>query len=246
MTIPIIIGISLVTLVSLSIGISYYNNSAFISVVYAQPRANNATTLPPIELEPVGSNGTEDYNNTAGSDVNSTEYLQYDDADLGFSIQHPSDWSIDDENSQFSTVIGFDSPDNDASVDVRIFPKGDYKSLKEYGDEGFKEDKDITLLNYYRNSSTLLGGKPAVKAIYLATYNPSVFENAFGYKSYTSKAMMVSTMVPEKKSIYAIAYFANGDDFNNYRPVVEKMIDSFRIYGKGPVIQEDNSSSSVP
>ena len=49
--------------------------------------------------------------------------------------------------------------------------------------------------------------------------------------------MTVATMVPEKESIYAITYFAVPADFDNYRPVVEKMIDSFKIDGKGPVIQ---------
>jgi hypothetical protein len=53
-------------------------------------------------------------------------------------------------------------------------------------------------------------------------------------------------MVPEKKSLYAIVYLADPHIFNNYLPEVEKMIDSFQIYGKGPIIQEDNSSSSVP
>ena len=85
-----------------------------------------------------------------------------------------------------------------------------------------------------------------MKAIYLTTYNPSVFEKAYGYKSSTSKAMMTATMVPEKKSIYAVQYYAKPQDFDKYRPVAEKMIDSFKIYGKGPAIQEDNSSSSEP
>jgi hypothetical protein len=161
-------------------------------------------------------------------------------------MQYPSDWTIDKTDSQYYTVVAFDSPENDASVKIRILPKGDYKSIKEYGDKNFKESEDQTLLGYYRNSSTLLSGKPAFKAIYLTTYNPSVFENAFGYKSSTSKAMFTATMVPEKKSIYAVAYFTNPTDFDSYTPIVEKMIDSFQIYAKGPIIQEDNSSSSVP
>jgi hypothetical protein len=173
-------------------------------------------------------------------------YSTYNDNDLGFSFQHPSNWRIDTKNTQYYTVAGFIAPENGANVDIRIFPKSDYKSIKEYGDENFKEVDDKTLLGYYRKSSTLLSGKPAMKAIYLTTNNPSVFEDAFGYQSSTSKAMMIATMVPEKKSIYAIAYFANSQDFDDFRPVVEKMIDSFKIYGKGPVIQEDNSSSSVP
>ena len=186
--------------------------------------------------------------NNSSSSVTGTSnstYLNYKDKDLGFSIEYPSDWTIDNANSQFYTVVGFDPPNKDASVDIRVFPKGSYKSIKDFGDKNFKESDEQTLLAYYRNSSTVLGGKPAFKAIYLTTYNPSLFENAFGYKSSTSKAMMVATVVPEKKSIFAVAYFAKSNNFDDYLPTIEKMINSFQIYGKGPVIQEDNGTSST-
>jgi len=173
-----------------------------------------------------------------------SSYLNYSDKDIGFTISYPSDWTIDKENTGSYSVAGFDSPGNvssgkEANVDVRVFPSGDYKSIKDYGDKTFKESEDQTLLRYYRNSTTLLSGKPALKAIYLTTSNPGLFGT-----STTSKAMMVATLVPEKKSIYAIVYYSNPQDFNNFRPAVEKMIDSFKISGKGPIIQEDNSSSS--
>jgi hypothetical protein len=92
----------------------------------------------------------------------------------------------------------------------------------------------------------MLDGKLAFRAVYLYTYNPNLFENALGYKSSISKAIFIGTMVPEKKSIYALVYLADPSVFDNNRDIFEKMIDSFKIHGKGPVIQEDNSSSSVP
>jgi hypothetical protein len=52
--------------------------------------------------------------------------------------------------------------------------------------------------------------------------------------------MMVATMVPEKKSIFAIVYYANSSNFNNYLPMVEDMIKSFQIGSKGPIIQEED------
>jgi hypothetical protein len=52
--------------------------------------------------------------------------------------------------------------------------------------------------------------------------------------------------IPERESIYGVAYISIPRDFDFYRPVFEKMVDTFQIYAKGPVIQEDNSSSSVP
>ena len=237
----ILANVSIIVGLSTTIGIQYDKLNLFGTLVYAQPSTNNVTTLPPVELESVEPNAS-DVGTTAID--NSTEYLPYEDSDIGFKIDYPSDWTIDKDNSQFYTVIGFDSPDNDVNVDIRIFPKGDYKSIKEYGDKNFKESEDQTLLEYYRNSSTLLSGKPAFRAVYLTTYNPNLIENAFGYKSSTSKAMFTATIVPEKKSIYAIAYFAQSPDFDKYLPAVEHMINSFQVFAKGPTIQEDENDDN--
>ena len=182
---------------------------------------------------------------STSSPLNSS-YLTYNDTDLGFSIQYPSDWSINNGDSEHNTVVVFESPDKDASADIRIYPKGDYESIKDYGDSFKKSTSDYKLLKYYRNSSTTLSDRPAFKVIYLSTYDPNLFEKEFGYKSETAKAMVVATMVPEQESFFDVAYFAQPTKFNDYLPVVEKMIDSFQIYGKGPIIQEDNSSSLAP
>jgi len=209
----------------------------------------NSTNMKELTL----SNNTDTTNSTMNWNTSNTpirssansSYLTYNDNDLGFSIQYPSDWGLYNPGSEFGSVIGFLPPLKDGNVDVRIFAKGDYKSIKDFGDT-FKESKDdYKLLKYYRNSSTTLSGNPAFRAIYLTTYNPSIIEETYGYKSSTSKGMMTGTLVPEKDSIYAIAYFSDSPNFDKYLPVIEKMIDSFKISGKGPVIQEDNSSSLV-
>jgi len=156
--------------------------------------------------------------------------LTYNDKNLGFIIQYPLGWTIDQGDKEFNTVRRFVSAQNDADVDVRIFPRGDYKSIDEYGGTFKESNNEYKLLNYYRNSSTTLSDRPAVRAIYLTTDNASITEKTYGNKSFTSKEMMVATMVPEKESIYAIVYFAKSNDFDNYLPIVEKMIDSFKIY----------------
>ncbi|MGV8106990.1 MAG: PsbP-related protein [Nitrososphaerota archaeon] len=172
--------------------------------------------------------------------------LTYNDKDYGFSIQIPLGWTVGQGDSEFNTVVRFVPAQNDASVDIRIFAKGEYKSIDEYG-ETFKEAKnEYKLLEYYRNSSTTLSDKPAFKVIYLTTHEPSTIEKTYDYKSFTSKAMMVATIAPERDSIYTLAYFTKPADFDSYLPVVENMIDSFQIYGKGPITHPDNSSSSVP
>ena len=169
------------------------------------------------------------------TDLSNYSALTYNNKDYGFSIQYPLGWTIDKGDKEFNCVARFIPPQNDAHVDIRIFPKGDYKSIDEYG-ETFKEgSNDYKLLNYYRNSSTTLSDRPAVGAIYLTTYNASIFEDTHDThdthdnKLFPSKEMMVATMVPERDSIYAIAYFTKPTDFQNHLPVIEKMIDSFKI-----------------
>ena len=169
------------------------------------------------------------------TDLSNYSALTYNNKDYGFSIQYPLGWTIDEGDKEFNCVARFIPPQNDAHVDIRIFPKGDYKSIDEYG-ETFKEgSNDYKLLNYYRNSSTTLSDRPAVGAIYLTTYNASIFEDTHDThdthdnKLFPSKEMMVATMVPERDSIYAIAYFTKPTDFQNHLPVIEKMIDSFKI-----------------
>ena len=153
--------------------------------------------------------------------------LTYSDKDLGFSIMYPLDWAISHAPS-FNPVTKFAPPQNNANVEIRIFPIGEYNSIDEYGQTFKNEHNDFKLLNYYRNSSTTLSDRPALKAVYL-NYNTNN-EKANGKNSVTSKEMTVATMVPEKDSIYAVTYITDPPQFNKYTPIVENMIDSFRIY----------------
>jgi hypothetical protein len=192
----------------------------------AQLNSTGNSTAPPVIQE-------DNLTSQNGSQV-------YEDKDVGFTIKYPSDWTIGEEDAQLNTVASFDAP-NGGYVNIRVFPQGDYKSIKDYGNTFKKGGSDSTLLAYYRNSSTLIDGKPAFKAIYLTTYNPSIYEKSLlGYSSSTSKAMVLATLVPEKKSIIALFYFADPKDFDVNRPVVEEMFKSFQIGTKGPVIQEED------
>ena len=192
-----------------------------------------------------GNNNTASITNLSKSIApNKTNYSTYKDKDIGFKINYPSNWEINTENSEYSTVASFKLLDVGIKVDVRIFSQGEYKSIKEYGDKTFKESDDYTLLAYYRNSTTTLGGQPALKAIYLTTYTPSIFESAMGYRSSTSKALMTATLVEPKESIFAIVYFASPNLFSDYLPTIEQMIKSFQIQQSRPIIQEEDFSAS--
>lgn len=193
--------------------------------------------------ETIKDNNSKSTTNTNLSNtdiINTNNFLSYEDKDIGFKIQYPSEWEINTENSEYYTVASFKPTDTDIQVNVRIIPQGEYKSVKEYGDKEFKESNEYTLLAYYRNGTTTLGGLPAFKAIYLTTYTPSMFENAFGYSSSTSKGLMITSLVEQKKSFFAIVYFAPPKLFSQYYPIVEKMTKSFQINQSGPIIQEED------
>ena len=169
-------------------------------------------------------------NTSNSTDLQNYSALTYNDKNHGFIIQYPLGWTVNQGEKEFNTVARIMSSQNDADVDIRIFPKGEYKSIDEYGDTFKETNNDYKLLNYYRNSSTTLSDRPAVRAIYLTTYNAGLVEETTANKSFTVKEMTVATMVPGKGSIYAIAYFSNSANFDNYLPVIEKMTDSFKIY----------------
>jgi len=165
------------------------------------------------------SNSTETANYSA---------LSYNDKDIGFTIRYPLGWTVDQGNRGFS-VVRFAPPQNDADVDIRIIPKGDYKTIEEYGNTFKQSNNQYKLLNYYKNSSTILSDRQAIRAIYITTFNASMTEKTYGNNSSNLKEMIVATMVPERESIYAIAYFSDSVTFDNYLPIIEKMIDSFKI-----------------
>ena len=205
---------------------------SFFAIQFLQ--LNVATAQQNITVPPVIS---EDGITSQSGFQNGTE--SYSDGDLDFTINYPSDWTIGEADSGYNTVVTFESPNGEASVDIRVFPQSVYKSVKDFGNT-FKTGDDYTLLAYYRNSTTFLDGKPAFKAIYLTTYNPNVFESAMGYTSSTSKAMFIATLVPEKKSYFAFGYFADPSSFETNLQVAEEMVKTFQIGSTSPIIQEEN------
>ena len=237
----VVFGLTTITIISIISLISQDGNG---SSPYEQ-LYDQCLTVSPIHLCDFffGKKSTSNISNSTY--LSNYSALTHNDKDHGFSIQYPLGWTIRDKTLGPNNIAIFDSPNGSATVNIRVFPQSVYESLTDFGNT-FKKGEDNTLLAYYKNSTTLLDGKPAFKAIYLTTYNASLFENAFGYKSSILKAMFIATLVPEKKSYFAVACFAHPADFDYHRPVFEKMVDSFRIYGKGPIIQEDNSSSSLP
>jgi hypothetical protein len=220
---------------SLLVGITAAIGTLFETRVYAQPGTNNATSLPPVQLEPV----EPDTNTIVAGTENSTDYLQYEDSDIGFKIDYPSDWQLMTEALTNQAIIAFGSPDGKASVDLKLIPRPNSESLKTIGDAR-KHDEQLTLSAYYRNSTTLFGGQPAIRYVATFIYTPNIYGTIRGEQSTTQKILSMITLLKQKKSFIEFTYYADKSNFNDYLPLVEHMIKSFQFQNTKPIIQEED------
>jgi hypothetical protein len=218
-------------IVAINIAIGFEHNELG-SLIYAQS-TNNLTTLPRPELESVKPNASEV--NTTAID-NSTEYLQYEDSDIGFKMNYPSNWEAKDAGLANNAVVGFVPPDESVQVNVKLFPRQNSDSLKTFGNL-LRNDDQLTLSSFYRNSTTLLGGQPAIRMVGTVLFGANVFT---GEQSTTQKVLNMVTLLKEKNSFLEVIYYADKSNFNDYLPQVEHMIKSLQFQHTKPVIQEED------
>ena len=163
-----------------------------------------------------------------GSTNNLTQFLTYTDEDLGFKINHPADWTKQTDQSSGNYVALF-YPPNEEGVGASVkFNEVNREDLNDIASQ-LKKDDTYRINNFYQNDNTTLGGLPAVKAIGI-----KFFEDG------TSKKMMViGTVSKNGQEFYGIEYQAEKSTFEQYRPIVEQMIDSFELLNTKPTIQEN-------
>jgi len=151
--------------------------------------------------------------------------LTYIDKEIGFKIDYPSNWGVNEGIGEYF-IATFDSPDYEAGVGIKIMPQDPSKpkSLKDFG-EVIKQDNDIMILEYYRNSTTLLSGQPAIKTIFL--------------NDEYSKVLLYVTLADSIDAFYVLTYHASPKMFSIYLDEVEKMINSFKILKTESIFHED-------
>lgn len=211
------------------------------SSVYAQTNLTDPTTLPPVQMETVDPVDTEDSNSTSIiNEENTGNYLSYQDSDIGFTIDYPSDWEVSDSGLTNYAVVVFAPPGSDwsAQVNVKVYARENGESLKTFGD-GRKNDDNLRLSAYYRNSTTLLGGEPAIRVTGTLISTPNYFESLSGEESTTKKILSMVTLLKEKKSFLEVIYYADKSNYDDYLPYVEHMLQSFQLQKTKPIIQED-------
>jgi len=121
---------------------------------------------------------------------------------------------------------------------VKLIPQPNGESLKTIGNAR-KHDEQLTMSAYYRNSTTLLGGEPAIRYVATFIYSPDIYGSMRGEQYATQKILSMITLLKEKRSFLQFTYYADKSNFNDYLPAIEHMLKSFQFQSAKPVIQED-------
>jgi hypothetical protein len=195
----------------------------------------NPVALAQLEIPEAKPVDTNEDNVSNSSDT--SDYLTFDDPGLGYSIAYPNDWQVVEPNVEYG-LSGFTAPDYSATVTVKLIPASD-RSLSEFGEE-IQDSEFFQLTEFYRNSSTTLGGLPALIDVGIFTYAPNMFQQAAGEQGYTSRIYQTWGLSEQRDGFYGVLFDANSKlAYDEYLPDAKRMIGSFTVYETGPVVQED-------
>jgi len=164
---------------------------------------------------------------------NSTKYIQYEDTDKGFKIDHPQDWKAVSSDLRNNAVIAFNPSDKIVEVDVKLLPRTNNMSLKTFGDH-YKKVDGFHLSSYYQNDTTLLAGQPAIRVEGTVITSPNLLQQLTGQGSTTHKILTMVTPLKQQKSFIQVIYFANTSKYSDYLPIVEHMLKSFQLMNTKP------------
>jgi hypothetical protein len=157
-----------------------------------------------------------------------TALLTYKNPDLGLTMQYPSSWVKQQDNMLRKTFAAFllkeDRFHNSlnfanvslAEVDLRVYPAPQGVTSANLNTSQL-DTQGQALISQYKNSTTTLGGLPAIK---LTSY-------IFG--GFTQKTMQMWTYIPSKHVLFAVVYIVQPSAYSLYLPAVQQMIDSVKI-----------------
>lgn len=149
-------------------------------------------------------------------------FLTYESSNLGIKIQYPNSWKKDVKNDivtfyPLKIVVDSDtqttklliSVDNDQKIDLKQYVDQTVSSYRE-------ECLDFDLIE--RNTNITLAGYPAYNLVYTETISDDYIH---------IKSLEVGTIVGDKA--YYIIYEAETENYFDYLPQIQKIIDSFEI-----------------
>lgn len=158
--------------------------------------------------------------------LESTELLMYNNPNLGFTLQYPSDWSKEESLTFISPPPSSAAASNETTSSTNLTPESiavttevlfSNITLEEYSQSaiGLLESQfpNFTLLNSFE---TTLSGYPAHQIEYTYSLNGLELKN-----------MQIWTIADN--IAYAVTYGGTIEEFDSSLPVVENLIESFQL-----------------
>lgn len=223
------------------------NNTSNVTATEA-----NQTTISPI-TETSPANATAEYQtntttmaNAVSPSTNKTypltgsnavgEFETYESKEFGFTIEHPSDWQPEEPSSFEIEMVGhrpyiirMELP---SSLEDDIFTRtnrpmveigveeSDSDSLDQYISEQIDELVTFTPNTNVETNKTTLAGLPAYTLVMTSPGGGG-------------KGMHIYTMTDQGR-VYDIHYTAHEDKFDTYLPILQRMVDSFKVHTSLP------------
>jgi len=165
-------------------------------------------------------------------DENNNTLKLYENATYAIHIQYPFNWTIEEGDAYpddgYTDIVSFFAPvENDPESGLpSLYISID--SLSSNRNENLSEYLKTTINDYYNdsedfkvmesNANSILGGKPAYKLVFT-----DVDDDGTNYKG-----MDIGTIIGDK--VYLLSYEAEDEkQYSEYLPIIQKMIDSFKI-----------------
>jgi hypothetical protein len=154
-------------------------------------------------------------NQTMGSPA-ASRLTPYNNPNLGFSLEFPSDWQKEESLSFTSPQGGVgDRAPEVINVVTEVLPSSDF-SLDSYTDAAMGQVESFENFQLLNSSSTTLGGFPAHMIVYTFTDEQTPLQNL---QAWTVKDGMA----------YVITYGGVPEEFNSSLSALQNVLDSFSL-----------------
>jgi hypothetical protein len=186
-----------------------------VCILIVSDGLSKATTAQPLAVTSRGLNITG--NLTAGSSV-ASDLIRYDNPNLGFSLEYPSEWQKEESLSFTSPQVGAGNRAPEViNVVTEVLPSSNF-SLDSYTDAAMGQVESFENFQLLNSTSTTLGGLPAHMIVYTFTDDQTPLQNL---QAWTVKDGMA----------YVLTYGGVPEEFESSLPALQSVLDSFRLFG---------------
>jgi eukaryotic-like serine/threonine-protein kinase len=145
-----------------------------------------------------------------------SESLIYDNPNLGFTLEYPSDWMKEESLSFISPRLSI-SDKAPESIAVTTEPNLSNLTLEEYSDSSLSVlESQFSNYTLIESSNSTLSGYPAHQILYTYTLEDVDLKN-----------LQIWTIADD--IVYVLTYGGTTKEFEDSLPVIQNMIDSFEI-----------------